>query len=148
MQVRRILPVVLICGFVLPASAADPKREALWAAVRNGDLKAVQKAIDDGADVNARNEYGVTALWIATGKKNFEVTKLLVDKGADVNARDDIWYQTPLSSASAGGDLRLVELFIGKGAKDVDLALQMAAARADAKMVQSILKASKVSQDA
>jgi outer membrane protein assembly factor BamB len=148
MQVRRILPLVLICGFVLPASAADPKREALWAAVRNGDVKAVQKAIDDGADVNARNEYGVTALWIATGKKNFEVTKLLVDKGADVNARDDIWYQTPLSSASAGGDLKSMELFIAKGAKDVDLALQMAAARADAKMLQSILKNSKVSPDA
>ena len=68
-------------------------------AVRSGDVKAVQKVIEEGGDVNAKNEYGVSALGIAAGKPKIEVVQLLVSKGADVNVRDDIWYQTPLSSA-------------------------------------------------
>jgi outer membrane protein assembly factor BamB len=147
-----MLPRAIIAASfgLLAASPAvgDAKRDALWAAVRSADLKAVEKAIADGADVNARNEYGVNALWIAAGKKNFELNKLLVDKGADVNSKDDIWYQTPLSSATAAGDAKSVELFLKKGAKDVDVALITAAARNDPKLVQTILDHSKVGQDA
>src|SRR5262249_17534496 len=79
------------------ASARDELRESLWAAVRNGDAKAVKAALDKGADVNARNEIGVTALWIAASKGKLEIVELLLDRGADVNSRDGIWYQTPLS---------------------------------------------------
>src|SRR5579871_7045481 len=38
------------------APAKDTKRDALWAAVRAGDAKAVAAALDNGADVNAKNE--------------------------------------------------------------------------------------------
>ena len=99
---RPATAALVLLALAAPAGAADPKRDALWAAVRAGDVKAVQAALDSGADVNARNEYGVTALWIAAGKPKPEVAELLVAKGADVNARDDIWYQTPLSSAVGG----------------------------------------------
>jgi hypothetical protein len=55
---------VILCGArAVPAS--DPKaeaREALWSAVRAGDKQAVASILDKGADVNARNEYGITAL--------------------------------------------------------------------------------------
>jgi outer membrane protein assembly factor BamB len=133
---------------VSSVACADSKREALWTAVRNADEKAIKKAIDDGADVNARNEYGVTALWIASGKKKFEVVKLLVDKGADVNARDDIWYQTPLSSAIGAGDMKTVELLIKSGAKDTDAAFVSAVMSGKVENVESILKLSKIGQDA
>src|SRR5262245_60481538 len=100
---------------VASASAADKKRDTLWAAVRAGDSKAIAAALDGGADVNAKNEIGVTALWIAAGKDKFDVIELLVKRGADVNARDGIWYVTPLSSAVGGRQLKAAELLIKAG---------------------------------
>src|SRR5205807_2665001 len=108
------------CAFFLlalaaAATAADPKRDALWAAVRAGDVAAVRAAVANGADGNARNEYGVTALWIAAGKGNLDVVESLVGKGADVNARDDIWYQTPLTAAVGSSKVDMVRFLIKSG---------------------------------
>ncbi len=143
-QVSAALLLLIVGGF---ANAADPKREALWAAVRSGDVKAVQEALDKGADVNARNEYGVSALWIAAGKGKRDVVELLVQHGADVNARDDIWYQTPLSSAVGSLRLETVQFLIKSGARDVDAAFLSAASIGNEKMMQAILDLSKVSPD-
>src|SRR5262249_55947755 len=130
------------------ACAADEKRDALWAAVRAGDVKAVAAVLDKGADVNAKNEIGVTALWIASGKDKLDVIQLLVKRGADVNARDGIWYQTPLSASVGGKQLAAAELLIKTGAKDVDTALFTAASQGNEAMVKMILDHGKVSQDA
>src|SRR5688572_4757074 len=69
----RPLAVVAILLAAIPTFAADAKREALWDAVRNGDTKAIAEQLDKGADINARNEMGVTALWIAASKGKPEV---------------------------------------------------------------------------
>ena len=130
------------------ATAGNELRDALWAAVRAGDAEAVAAALDDGADVNAKNEIGVSALWIAASKGKLDVIELLVERGADVNARDGIWYQTPLSLAVGGLHLDVVKFFIKAGAKDVDAALFTAASRGNVAMVKMILEHGKVSQDA
>jgi outer membrane protein assembly factor BamB len=137
-----------LLSIVTPSTAADPKRDAIWSAVRSGDVQALQKAIDGGGDVNAKNEYGVSALWIAASKQKFEVVELLVKKGADVNARDDIWYQTPLSSAVSGLQPKTVKLLIDSGAKDVNSALVTAAGLGNTTISKVILESAKVSQDA
>jgi outer membrane protein assembly factor BamB len=131
-----------------PALARDEKRDALWAAVRAGDAKAVAAALDGGADVNARNEIGVTALWIAAAKDKVDVVAALVRGGADVNARDGIWYQTPLSAAVGSKQLPTAELLIKAGARDVDTALFIATGQGNEAMVGTILEHGKVSQDA
>lgn len=128
--------------------AADAKRDALWAAVRAGDVKAVREAVEHGANVKARNEYGVSALWIATGKGKLDVVQYLVEKGADVNARDDIWYQTPLSSAVGSGRVEMARFLIKAGARDVDAALLTAAGAGNSTMAQTVLDGAKVNQDA
>lgn len=148
MTARPLIGIAIFLSFALSATANDPKRESLWAAVRGGDLKAIQEAIDGGADVNAKNEYGVSALWIAVGKGKPEVVELLVKKGADVNARDDIWYQTPLSAATGGSQLKTVEFLLRSGAKDSDAALLTATGLGKQELIQVILDHSKVSQDA
>src|SRR5271165_4545737 len=133
--------------FLASASARDAKRDALWAAVRAGDVKAVSAALDSGADVNAKNEIGVSALWIAAGKNKLDVIELLVRHGADVNARDGIWYQTPLSASVGSSQLAAAQLLIKAGAKDVDAALFTAASQGNETMVKMILDHGKVSQD-
>ena len=148
MTPRRLAPALLLALLGSVAVAADAKRDALWAAVRNNDPKAVKAALDAGADVNSRNEYGVTALWIAAGKGKQEVIELLVKAGADVNARDDIWYQTPLSTAAGGLKLEAAKYFLKAGAKDADAALLAAAGSGNVTMAEAVLGLAETGQDA
>src|SRR4051794_39502215 len=104
MRKNRFLSALFLLAFAGLAAAKDDKREALWAAVRGGDAKGVAAALDQGADVNAKNEIGVGALWIAASKGKLDLVELLIRRGADVNARDGIWYQTPLSYAVGSGN--------------------------------------------
>jgi len=149
---ERLLQVtVAITASALVAVAADPKsdaRDALWAAVRAGDVKAITSALDKGADVNAKNEIGVTALWIASSKGNHDVVVALLAHGADPNARDGIWYQTPLSYAVAGGQSEIVTALLKAGAKDFDAALINAAASGGLPVIRTLLDNSKPMQDA
>src|SRR5580704_1856122 len=92
-----VLATAILGLLAASARAGNEQRDALWTAVRAGDLKAIQAAIDKGADVNAKNEIGVSALWVAASKGKLPVMDLLVKKGADVNVRDAIWYGTPLT---------------------------------------------------
>src|SRR5262245_25576727 len=108
------------------ASAGNDAREALWTAVRDGDVKAVKAQLEKGASVNAKSEIGVTALWIAASKGKLDVIETLLEHGADVNARDGIWYQTPLSISlggfGGGSNVEIVKRLLKAGAKDLDAA--------------------------
>lgn len=53
------------------------------------DLSMVRVLLDAGADVNARNEGGVTALMRAAGSGSLAVVDALLAAGADVNRRDN-----------------------------------------------------------
>lgn len=140
------LLVLAFLGLLAPVRG-DQKRDALWAAVRAGDVKAVQAALDQGADVNAQNELGISALWIAANKGQLDVIELLVKRGAEVNVRDHIWYQTPLSQTVVRR-LDAATLLVKAGARDVDAALFTAATMGNEPMIKMILDNSKVSQDA
>jgi ankyrin repeat protein len=77
--------------------------------VGTGTPQSVQAAINQGADVNARDMYERTPLMLATEyNQNPEVIITLLDAGADVNARDN-YVETPLMWAARfnqnpGGD--------------------------------------------
>ncbi|MDR0609100.1 MAG: ankyrin repeat domain-containing protein [Planctomycetaceae bacterium] len=93
---------------------------SLFAANWDDDVVQAQRAIDWGANVNAKNDDGQTPLHKAvrwTG--SFTMTKILIDKGADINTKDDDG-NTPLHIAAKGtGDdaLIIVKYLIKKGAK-------------------------------
>jgi len=61
----------------------------LHEAVEEEDIEAVKQHLADGADVNAKDEIGMTPLhWAAVlGRKN-EIVELLIAEGADVNAKN------------------------------------------------------------
>jgi len=68
----------------------DGKSEDLFAACRDGDLDIVKKLLDEGVDVNFRDEQGFTFLLIASiFSEHLGIVDELISRGADVDAVDD-----------------------------------------------------------
>jgi ankyrin repeat protein len=105
----------------------------LTEAAANGEPKRVMRMLAKGADVNARDIYGLTPLMHASSEGYVRTAKLLLGHGAKVNARADcIEYisdcgpivgesepargVTALMRAAGGGHLELVKLLLKKGA--------------------------------
>ena len=62
-------------------------------AVRRGDTAAVQRFLDEGWDVNERENWtGADALCVAAGAGNAEMVELLLRYGADPNTHDNDGY--------------------------------------------------------
>mgnify|MGYP006291243703 CR=1 FL=1 len=75
----------------------------------------VERMIKNKADVNAKNEMGVTVLMIACSFEKKEIVELLIEKGADVNA-ESLSYETPLTMSINGGNIEITRLLINNGA--------------------------------
>ena len=84
-----------------------------------GGVEKIKFLIENGADINAKNDQRETPLIKACSKGNLEVAKALIEAGADVNARD-IANNNPLAWAVIRGNPNLVKLLLDKGA-DVDV---------------------------
>jgi ankyrin repeat protein len=63
-----------------------------------GDLEKMKRAIENEADVNAKDEYGWTPLHWACYNGKVAIISFLLDKKADVNAEDN-YGDTPLLKA-------------------------------------------------
>jgi len=89
---RRRLPIV--CGVALLLAIAgcgggDEARGAeLVVAAGRGDEATVRRLIDDGVNVDARDDRGRTAVTAAAAARHADVVRLLVGVGADVDIQD------------------------------------------------------------
>src|SRR3981081_1049379 len=79
---------VLLFVFLAPIASAAPAD--LFTPVKHNDLAAIRKAIQSGADVNARDESGATALMYTAVYSTPEFMRLLIKSGADVNAKNKV----------------------------------------------------------
>ncbi|MBI5892070.1 MAG: ankyrin repeat domain-containing protein [Deltaproteobacteria bacterium] len=93
----------------------------LTKAAESGDINAVKRLLNEGADVNAKDSNNWTALTEAARDGNTEIVKLLIEKGADVHAKAYKGYSA-LMVAALGGNTEIVKLLIEKGA-DIDYAI-------------------------
>jgi len=87
----------------------------LYRAALLGDVKNVKRLVQEGSELDRKDEWGWTALiWAMRGKQK-EVAEFLIAKGANVNpkGKKDL---TPLYLALKNNQKELVEMLIAKGA--------------------------------
>ena len=86
---------------------------SLWYSRMNDNL--VLDFINNGADVNLKNEFGVSILMKAANYRQKDVLKKLIEKGTDVNAQDKNG-ETALIHAVHGGSKNIVKRLIESNA--------------------------------
>jgi len=94
--------------------------ETLLHVANNLDVTAwlIDKFIEKGLNINAKNKYGQTPLHIALfggSTVDTEIAKLLIHKGANINVSDD-YGETPLGFALNNDNTEIARLLIDKGA--------------------------------
>jgi ankyrin repeat protein len=88
---------------------------ALYIAAWSGDIKNVKRLIQEGSEVDRKDEWGWTALHWAVRGNHKEVAEFLIAQGANVGAKGEK-DRTPLHIAAEGGQKELAEMLIAKGA--------------------------------
>ncbi|WP_300667629.1 ankyrin repeat domain-containing protein [Desulfoluna sp.] len=85
------------------------------AAVKNGDLKTVEKLLNEGVNVNSVDKYGYNILMTALGVGEFEMASFLIDKGADVHHESKL-ENNPLEVAIRSKNVAIVRKLVENGA--------------------------------
>ena len=86
-------------------------------AIGFGHLDVLELLIRAGADVNGKDEEGMTPLITAIDKGQKRIVEFLIAEGADVNLKEDMMGGTPIMWAVFEGEKEMVVLLIAKGAK-------------------------------
>jgi hypothetical protein len=117
--IRRLALTVLlapISAIGVFAQGPQTANEALWDAARAGDTARIATALAQGADVNAKSRYDVTALFFAASSGRLEAVKLLVSRGADVNAEDTFYHARAADMALTNGHADVAVFLLQSGA--------------------------------
>ena len=123
-SVASLLPVGSVTATGIRPSpqppAPEPEVEAVFRAVRDGEMESVRAALDGGFGVDRKAPNGMTALHVAAVLGRDDFVALLIERGADVNdpAQNGI---TPLNRAAMGGHLETMRRLLAAGA-EVDAA--------------------------
>jgi N-acyl-D-amino-acid deacylase len=94
--------------------ATSPIAPDLVRAIRDADVQAVRKLIENGADVNARDADGNTPLILASFYASPQCVALLLEKGADANAANEAGATALIRAATSHEKTRLL---VDAGAK-------------------------------
>jgi hypothetical protein len=108
----------LAAGFAsIGCAGVGPPPPPLSAAARAGDLAALRRELDRGADVNERDQRstGWPPLMHAIHTRQLAAVQLLLERGADPN-RGTLRGYTPLMMAAADPDAAYVRTLLAHGA--------------------------------
>jgi len=116
---KLIKVLVLAVAFILPIAAHaeinGDDQVAYTQALRDGDVKTVQKYLDSGISPNEQF-FTWTAIQIAANKGQLAVVKLLVEKGADINYKHPVTKMTSFQLAAYENYPEVVKYLASKGA--------------------------------
>ena len=90
--------------------------QLLWKAAGDGDLDGITQALQQGADVNSRGEYGDAALNIAAENGHLHAVERLLEAGADLENLGGA-DKTPLMNATFAGHTKVVAVLLDHGAR-------------------------------
>ncbi len=109
--------------------------EALLDAAQQNDLPEVRRALERGANVNAKTRYNATALLFAATNANMEMVRLLVDRDADLTVEDTFYGFTAIGMAEGNTDI--VRYLIEAGSPGASDALALAVAQEDLSLLEA-----------
>lgn len=89
----------------------------LWQIAKLGDVDQLERALARGADVNARNNLGLTPLMMAAYHGQTDMVKALVEHGAEVNAVDNGGLAAMLAKDSNSGHAEILRTLVARGVK-------------------------------
>ena len=78
--------------------------------------RKVRRLLNQGANVNSQNAYGITALMYACVQSNFRLIKHLIEYGARINTKDS-YGNSALMLAAMNGHQPIVGYLIRRGAR-------------------------------
>lgn len=124
-----LLSLLVVISLIVTISifVVRGRNDALFTAVKNGNLGTIKKLVFFGADVNAKDEYGYTVLYSAVNHDDsfkykyvsqsdkLKIVKWLVEQGADVNAKREHG-NTVLYRTVKSGNLELAKWLVNHGA--------------------------------
>ncbi|MHC4538179.1 MAG: ankyrin repeat domain-containing protein [Planctomycetota bacterium] len=95
---------------------AQVEVEHLHQAAVKGEIERVKVLVSEGADVNVRNDEGLTPLHCAAREGHKEIVELLLAHGADVNIGGADYNRTATEFAMRSNHTDIVQLLVSKGA--------------------------------
>ncbi len=133
----------ILAGCKAPPPPSDIKQNLLTAVVK-GDVPAARAALEQGADIESRNDSERTGLTLSALKGQIEMVDLFLEKGANIESKDGAG-MTPLLWACFGGNVKVTERLLAKGAdiyaKDASGGTVLTWAKDHPKMVALLQKA-------
>jgi len=93
---------------------------ALCLAAENGEMVRVRSLLEDGADVDGRDDCRWTPLMRAAGEQRLAVIRLLIERGAQLHVQDTTGGWTALIWAAKEGYLDIIRQLLNAGA-DINL---------------------------
>ncbi len=120
-----LLALLLIFAQVTKAFADRKLDEELLSWCGYGNVERVADLLKQGANPNAKNEFGVSALHLALRNGKTKLIRLLIKSGAKVNVKDRSGV-TPLVNAAGSNRADAVKVLLDAGAEPSPDALGMA----------------------
>lgn len=98
------------------ATPQDEVNAQLLKATRSGDVIAMQTALEAGANVNGKDNGGLTPLHLATCCNSIEKITTLLRYGANPNIASNTKKITPLHKAASSGHTAIADVLVQHGA--------------------------------
>ncbi|WP_369827137.1 ankyrin repeat domain-containing protein [Cohnella sp. CIP 111063] len=130
----------------------DKLNRDLLQAVVEGDRQAVERLLEQGADIDATDGRGRTSAMVAVHNDRLDLFNLLAERGANLNIRDDR-LDNPLLYSGAEGKMDFLKASLAAGADTTitnrfgGTALIPAADRGHVEIVRELLEHSDVDVD-